>query len=603
MPRDAIELEIFKSLYHSIAEEMGATLRRTAFSPNIKERRDYSCAVFDDEGAVIAMGDHMPVHLGSMPMSVRAAIAACEMEWGDVVMLNDPFCGGTHLPDITLVAPVYVDRPGVRTGRRVARGHTSRVAGELRRRQADFYVASRAHHADVGGTYPGSMGLCREIYQEGLRIPPVRLVRAGVRDPDVLALLLNNVRTPEEREGDLGAQIAACHTGAERLQEVCARYGVEKAKVVARDLLEYSEELMRAFLRQVPEGVYAAEDFLDGDGMSDKPVKIAVAVTIREAVRGRVRRRDVGATKRGRERPRHMVTVDFTGSDPQVEGSVNAVAAITYSACFYVFRCLLAEDVPATAGLMRPIEVIAPEGTIVNARPPAAVAGGNVETSQRIVDVLLRALAQAIPERIPAAAAGTMNNLTIGGIDRRAKESPHASKKARELGHPAGKSGLEEKAAGMGDALAYDAFAYYETIAGGMGARWSKHGISGVHTHMTNSLNTPAEALEYAYPLRVVRYSLRPQSGGAGKFRGGDGIVREIEVLTDCDVTLLAERRARGPWGLAGGADGAPGKAFIIRLDGSIEPMGGKFSTRLRAGERIRIESPGGGGWGKATDL
>jgi N-methylhydantoinase B len=537
MRRDPIELEVFKNLFHSIAEEMGAALRRTAFSPNIKERRDYSCAVFDSAGEVIAMGDHMPVHLGSMPMSVRAAIAQCEMEPGDVVMLNDPFRGGTHLPDITLVAPVFI------------KSHK-----RMRHTTPDFYVASRAHHADVGGAYPGSMGLCREIYQEGLRIPPVKIMRAGVIEGDILALLLNNVRTPEEREGDLGAQIAACHTGAQRLQEVCARYGTDRAQRAARELLEYSEELMRAFLSQVPPGRYRAEDFLDNDGVSDNPVKIAVTIRV------------VTQHGRGRGRPRHVVKVDFTGSDPQAEGSVNAVEAITYSACFYVFRCLLAEDVPATAGLMRPIRVLAPEGTIVNARPPAAVAGGNVETSQRIVDVLLRALAQAIPDSIPAAASGTMNNLTIGGIDP-------------QTGKP---------------------FAYYETIAGGMGARPTKHGVSGVHTHMTNSLNTPAEALEYTYPLRVRRYSLRSGSGGAGKHRGGDGIVREIEVLTDCDVTLLADRRTRGPWGLAGGGAGAPGKASVIRAGGSVEEMPGKFSTRLKKGERIRIESPGGSGWGQS---
>ena len=530
--RDPIELEIFKNLYHSIAEEMGAALRRTAFSPNIKERRDYSCAIFDGAGNVIAMGDHMPVHLGSMPMSVRAAVDARRMSLGDVVMLNDPFRGGTHLPDITLVAPVYVRPPGQRRS-------TS---------QPEFYVASRAHHADVGGAYPGSMGLCREIYQEGVRIPPVKLMRAGVMDRDVLAMLLNNVRTPEEREGDLGAQIAACHTGAERLREICVRYGIQRAKRAADELLDYSEELMRAFLRRVPAGEYRAEDFLDNDGITDRPVRIAVAVKVEPPSRGRT----------------HAVTVDFSGSDPQVEGSINAVAAITYSACFYVFRCLLVEDVPAAAGLMRPIKVIAPEGAIVNARPPAAVAGGNVETSQRIVDVLLRALALAVPDRIPAAASGTMNNLTIGGIDPR-------------TGEP---------------------FAYYETTAGGMGARPSKPGVSGVHTHMTNSLNTPAEALEYAYPLRVRKYCLRPGSGGDGRFRGGDGIVREIEVLTDCEVTLLADRRSRGPWGLAGAKDGAPGKAFIIRSDGSIEKMPGKFSSRLRKGERITIETPGGGGWG-----
>jgi N-methylhydantoinase B len=373
-------------------------------------------------------------------------------------------------------------------------------------------------------------------------------------DRDVLALLLNNVRTPEEREGDLGAQIAACHTGALRLTEVCARYGIDRAQRATAELLAYSEELMRAFLLQVPPGIYSGEDFLDNDGNSENPVKIAVKVSVG---RGQVR---------GRGGAKPLVTVDFTGSDPQVEGSINAVEAITYSACFYVFRCLLAEDVPATAGLMRPIQVIAPEGTIVNAKPPAAVAGGNVETSQRIVDVLLRALAQAVPDRIPAAASGTMNNLTIGGIDPR-------------TGEP---------------------FTYYETIAGGMGARPSEPGVSGVHTHMTNSWNTPAEALEYAYPLRVRRYSLRTASGGAGKYRGGDGMIREIELLTDCEVTLLSDRRTRGPYGLAGGKAGSPARASVIHRDGSIKEMPGKFSTRLKKGERIRIETPGGGGWGES---
>ena len=577
MRRDPIELEIFKNIYHSIAEEMGAALRRTAFSPNIKERRDYSCAIFDSGGEVIAMGDHMPVHLGSMPMSVRAAIESCEPGPGDVIMLNDPFRGGTHLPDITLVAPVFIRRKQRRQDALVTAGEDAGATkNRLKLRKSggrpDFYVASRAHHADVGGTYPGSMGLCREIYQEGLRIPPVRIMRAGKMQADILALLLNNVRTPHEREGDLGAQIAACHTGAERLREVCERYGLDRAKKAARELLEYSEQMMRAFVARVPVGTYRAEDFMDGDGVSDRPVKIAVAVRFAGS---RMRERgqdalatageDAGATKSERHfSGDRLVTVDFTGTDPQVEGSINAVEAITYSACFYVFRCLLAEDVPATSGLMRPVRVIAPSGTVVNARPPAAVAGGNVETSQRIVDVLLRALAQAIPGQIPAAASGTMNNLTIGGIDPRTG----------------------------------DPFAYYETIAGGMGARPTKPGVSGVHTHMTNSLNTPAEALEYSYPLRVRQYSLRRGSGGDGKHRGGDGIVREIEVLADAEVTLLADRRLRGPWGLNGGSDGAPGKACVIRLDGTVEDLPGKFNVRLRKGERIRIETPGAGGWG-----
>jgi len=542
--RDPVELEVFKNLYHSIAEEMGAALRRTSFSPNIKERRDYSCAVFDSEGQVIAMGDHMPVHLGSMPMSVAAAVEHCALEPGDMVMLNDPFRGGTHLPDITLVMPVYVN--GTKHG------------------GPDFYVASRAHHADVGGTYPGSMGPCREIYQEGLRIPPVKIMRGGKLVADVLALLLNNVRTPEEREGDLGAQIAACQTGAQRLREICARYGIARAKKAAADLLVYSEEMMRAFLRTIPPGNYQAEDFLDDDGVEDSPVRIAVTIQVKASSQKKsaVETR-LAASSRGHHTAN--VTIDFTGSDPQVQGAINAVEAITHSACFYVFRCLLREDVPATSGLMRPIRVIAPSGTVVNAKPPAAVAGGNVETSQRIVDVLLKALAQAIPDRIPAAAAGTMNNLTIGGIDPRSGEP----------------------------------FAYYETIAGGMGARCTKDGVSGVHTHMTNSLNTPAEALEYAYPIRLRQYCLRSKSGGAGLHTGGDGIVREIEVLTDAQVTLLADRRSRGPYGLAGGADGAPGRSLIIRRDGSEEELPGKTSVRLRSGERVRIESPGGGGWGR----
>ena len=531
--RDPVELEIFKSLFHSIAEEMGAALRRTAFSPNIKERRDYSCAVFDARGQVVAMGDHMPVHLGSMPMSVRAAVEKLELHAGDVAILNDPFCGGTHLPDITLVAPVYL------AGRKL-RGLAKPA----------FFVASRAHHADVGGTYAGSMGICREIYQEGIRIPPIKLIAGGRLQEDVFRLLLTNVRTPEEREGDLNAQIAACHTGAERLKEIALRYGLPRVERVLDELQEYSEKLMRAFLSRVPHGSYAAEDFLDDDGAGSGPVRIAVKLTFQPAHAGKP-----------------LVTVDFTGSSPQVAGSINAVDAIAYSACFYVFRCLLQEDVPAAAGLMRPVRMIAPSGTIVNSRPPAAVAGGNVETSQRIVDVLLRALAQAMPDRVPAGSSGTMNNLTIGGMDER-------------TGEP---------------------FAYYETIAGGMGARPDRAGVSGVHTHMTNSLNTPAEALEHAYPLRITQYSLRKGSGGAGRFRGGDGIVREVELLADSEVTLLADRRSRGPYGLQGGSDGAAGKTEIVHHDGRRESLPGKVSVRLKKGERVRIESPGGGGWGSGV--
>jgi N-methylhydantoinase B len=533
MTRDPIELEIFKNIFHSIAEEMGAALRRTAFSPNIKERRDYSCAVFDAAGEVVAMGDHMPVHLGSMPMSVRAAIDDLQLGSGDVAILNDPFRGGTHLPDITLVAPVFVTKK------------------KTRKSAPDFYVASRAHHADVGGTYPGSMGLCTEIYQEGVRIPPIKLIVNGEIQREVLALLLNNVRTPQEREGDLGAQIAACHTGATRLQQVAARYGVARMSAAMRELHSYSERMMRAFLAQIPAGTYEAEDFLDDDGVSDVPVRIAVKITVH----------------RGKKNS-EQVTVDFTGSSPQVRGSINAVEAITYSACFYVFRCLLAEDVPATAGLMRPLRTVSPSGSVVNAQPPAAVAGGNVETSQRIVDVLLRALAQAIPDRIPAASSGTMNNLTIGGMDDRNPSDVHP-------------------------------FAYYETVAGGMGARPGKDGVAAVHTHMTNSLNTPVEALEHAYPIRVTEYSVRKNSGGAGKYRGGDGIVREVELLSDAQVTLLADRRKRGPYGLNGGEDGALGMTEVLHAEESRVPLPGKCSVQLKMGDRVRISTSGGGGWGK----
>ncbi|MBV9158130.1 MAG: hydantoinase B/oxoprolinase family protein [Acidobacteriaceae bacterium] len=518
---DPIELALFKSAFHSIAEEMGAALRRTAFSPNIKERRDYSSAVFDQSGNVIAMGDDMPVHLGSMPMSVRAALDKLTLAPDDIAILNDPYEGGTHLPDITLVMPVFFEE----------------------NESASFYVANRAHHADVGGAYPGSMGLCREIWQEGVRIPPLKLVSAGVLNQAVLSLILNNVRTPKEREGDLTAQIGACRIGVQRVQEMLQKYALDRMQANVLALLNHSEELMKAELGQLPQGEFSAEDYLDNDGITDDSLKICVAI-----------RTD---PKRGR------VTVDFTGSAAQVAGSLNAVYAITYSAAFYVFRCLLPEEAAPTAGLMRRVALIIPEGTVVNARPPAAVAGGNVETSQRIVDVLLRALAKILPDRIPAASSGTMNNLTIGGIDPRAAQP----------------------------------YAYYETIAGGSGAGPTSDGMSGVHTHMTNSLNTPVEALEYAYPFRVRRYSYRKNSGGAGEHRGGDGLIREIELLAPAQVTILSERRIHAPYGLHGGGDGSKGRSILIE-NGSERELPGKCNLQVKAGALLRIETPGGGGWG-----
>jgi N-methylhydantoinase B len=514
---DPTTLEIYRALFTSVAEEMGVALRRTAFSPNIKERRDYSCAVFDAKGRVIAQGDHMPVHLGSMPMAVAAALAEIELAPGDVVALNDPFAGGTHLPDVTLVMPVAV-------GPRML-----------------FYVANRAHHADIGGATPGSMGLATDIYGEGIRIPPIRLVRKGVLDRDTMRLLLANVRGNVERRGDFDAQIGSLKTGAARLLEIIERRGEKEVSEYASQLINYSARLMRYTIASIPDGSYEAEDALDDDGVDDRAVTIKVRVTI----------------KGGR------AVVDFSGSAPQVSGAINAVEAITVSAVSYVFRCLVGGEVPASAGLMEPIEVIAPRGTVVNANPPASVAGGNVETSQRIVDVLFRALAKALPDRVPAASQGTMNNLTIGGIDSR--------------------SGQE--------------FSYYETVAGGMGARPAADGMSGVHTHMTNSLNTPAEALEYAYPLRVREYRLRKNSGGAGKHRGGDGVVREIETLVPARMSLLCDRRKRRPYGLFGGEDGEAG-AIVIISEKKKHQVASKGSHELKAGDRIRIETPGGGGWG-----
>ncbi|HEX4278032.1 MAG TPA: hydantoinase B/oxoprolinase family protein [Bryobacteraceae bacterium] len=512
---NSVDLEIFRNLFVSIADEMGAVLRKTAFSANIKERRDYSCAVYDKAGETIAMGDHMPVHLGAMPLSVKHALAAFDLRPGDVAIVNDPFQGGTHLPDITAISGVFTKKD----------------------KAADFYVASRAHHADVGGMSPGSMPLAREIYQEGIRIPPVLLMKDGKVQRDVMQIVLANVRTPEERQGDLLAQVMSNRRGEGRLLEIVARYGLARVHRNARDLQDYSERVTRAMLRRIPEGEYCFRDFLDNDGVTDIPVPIAVALRI-------------GGGK---------VEVDFTGSSPQVAGSVNANYAVAVSAAMYCFRCLIDAEIPYNAGLLRPIRVIAPDRSVVNAGLPAAMAAGNVETSQRITDVILGALAQALPDKIPAASAGTMSNLSFGGWDT----------------------------------LRNRAFAYYETIAGGMGASPRGPGRSATHTHMTNSWNTPIEAFEHAYPVRVRAYRIRIGSGGVGKHKGGDGIVRELEFLDTADVTMLADRHERGPYGLQGGANGTPGKCAL-----DARQLPSKTRVTLKPGETLRIETPGGGGFG-----
>jgi len=505
----------------AIAEEMGVVLGQSGYSPNIKERRDYSCALFDGLGELVAQAAHIPVHLGSTPLSVRAAIERLELKPGDVAVVNDPFAGGTHLPDVTVVMPVFV--PDQKT--------------------AFAYVANRAHHADIGGIAPGSMALATEIYQEGFRLPPVKLMIGGEPVRDIFELFLANTRVREEREGDLRAQIGALQVGAERTRALVATVGQAQVAAAMEALKDYADRMMRATLRKIKPGTYRAEDFLDDDGFGAGPIPLRVAMK-------------VGGGR---------AIADFTGSAPQVRGSVNANYAVTLSATFYVMKCLAAEAVPANEGLMRPIKLVAPAGTIVNALPPAAVAGGNVETSQRIVDVLFRALAGAAPERIAAASSGSMSNLTVGGYD---------SFRGRH-------------------------FSYYETIAGGAGASWGHPGASGLHTHMTNTLNTPIEALEAYYPMRVTEYRIRRGSGGRGEYNGGDGLVREIECLVESNVSLLSERRATAPWGLSGGGDGQAGVNSTIR-NGERTKLPGKANTQLAPGDRVRIETPGGGAWGRA---
>ncbi len=486
MEVNPILLQVFRNRFVAIAEEMGVTLGRTAFSPNIKERRDYSCALFDASGDMIAQAAHIPVHLGSMPLSVKAAIAAGRLAAGDMLMLNDPFAGGTHLPDITLVAPVYV-------------GSSDQPA---------FYVANRAHHSDVGGMTPGSMPVASSIFQEGLIIPPTRIVVNGEIDRNLFNLLLRNVRTPQEREGDFAAQVMANLTGVNRCQQLVDKYGLQQTCDYAGYLNDYAERMLRQTLAEIPDGTYLFSDQLDSDGFSDQTVPLELTLKIAG----------------------EQAELDFRQCAAQVPGSVNAVYAITLSAVLYCFRCLVKEDVPTNAGIARPLRLLTRPGTVVDARFPAAVAGGNVETSQRIVDLVLGALAQALPEQIPAASQGTM--------------------------------------------------------------------ASAVHSHMTNTLNTPIEALEYAYPFRVTEYSVRENSGGAGQQSGGDGLVREIEMLAPTEVTVLTERRRTTPYGLAGGRPGAKGENLKVSK-GQKTQLPGKVTSHLAAGDRLRIATPGGGGWGK----
>ena len=507
---DPITLEIVRNQLEGIAEEMGHVLVAGAYSPNIKERRDCSTALFDTEGRLIAQAEHIPVHLGAMPEAVDA-VRQRDPRPGDIWLLNDPFAGGTHLPDLTMVSPIVVD--GEQLG----------------------YAVSRAHHADVGGMVPGSMPAgAREIYQEGVRIPPVRIVREDERNEELLSLLLANVRNADERRADLRAQIAANERAQQRLSDLQADHGREGLRAAFDAVIDYSGDRMAAEIAALPTGTYTAEDVLEGDGISDEDIRIRVRLTISE----------------------ESIRVDFADTAPQVTGNVNAPRSVTKSAVYFVVRAVTDSDIPPNHGCYRPVSVEIPAGSLLDPEPPAAVVGGNVETSQRVTDTVLSAFAEAIPDRVPAQGQGTMNNLTIGSRDG-------------------------------------ESFSYYETIGGGFGARSTKDGMDGVQVGMTNTLNTPVEALEAEYPLRVTRYALRPDSGGRGRYRGGHGIERCLVTEAPATVSLLTERRRYSPRGVAGGENGARGENLI---DG--EPVGAKTTIEVDAGTTVTVRTPGGGGHG-----
>jgi len=508
---ERIELGLFSSRVAAVCEEMGALLGRTAFSPNIRDRLDYSCAVFDAGGALLGQATHIPVHLGSMAYAMTGLARSRDWLPGDMLILNDPFRGGTHLPDITMVAPVF---------------HQEQLVG---------FAANRAHHADIGAEAPGSMPVTTRLEEEGLRIPPTLLLEQDRMRAEVFDRLLAGLRDGAAARGDFNAQVAANRLGVRRLGVLAGTLGVARFRARCEELQAYAGRLAAACLEEFPQGAWSFTDYLDDDGAGTVDIAISVRV----------------------ERVPDGFEVDFAGTSPQVPGNFNCPLAVTAAAVFYVFRCLMPDQVPACAGAMRGIRIVAPAGSLVNASPPAAVAAGNVETSMRIVDVVCGALAQAVPERLAAAGQGTMNNLAMGRK---------------------GKGGWD----------------YYETIAGGHGAGPGFDGLSGRHSHMTNTLNTPVEVVERNYPLRILRYALRPGSGGAGAHRGGAGVVREYRFLEAAQLAVLTERRGRGPWGLAGGQPGRPG---VNRLDG--EPLAAKVQLEVRAGQVLTIETPGGGGYGE----
>lgn len=522
---DPISFEVIKNSLISVSREMSVALRKTAFSPNIKERRDCSCALFDVHGKLVAQSKDIPVHLGAMPLSVKSCIGEVgdDLVEGTMALHNDPFSGGSHLPDLTLVAPVFNE-------------------GEL-----VGFVANRAHHADVGGESPGSMpGLSVSITEEGVTIRPRIVVNKGNLETETISDLLQATRTPDERVGDLSAQIAANNVGISRLHSVANEHGWNTVTHTFKELLDYSKEMMVERLLKYCGLESEFTDFMDSDGAGTWKIPISAKIKIGQ--------RDA--------------TVDFAGTANQVRGNINCPLASTLSSVYYVFVVLFGHGIPTNEGCWSILNVNVPEGSLLNPKHPAAVSAGNVETSQRIVDVILGVIASISPEEVPAASQGTMNNVAIGGIDNRSNTP----------------------------------FSFYETIGGGVGAISGKQGESAIHTHMTNTLNTPIESLETSYPLRIWRYAIRQATGGAGKWQGGDGIIREIELLSDdCTVSIQSERRHSRPWGLKGGEAGVPGRNSIV-YDDHVHELQAKTTVTAPEGAIIRIETPGGGGWGKPTD-
>ena len=509
---DPITLEVFRNRLASVAEEMGGVLRRTAYSPNIKERADCSAAIFVANGEMLAQAEHIPVHLGSMPASVAAVldVFGSKVDPNVQFAVNDPYAGGTHLNDLTLVRPVHIDR---------------KLIG---------WVANRAHHADVGGEAPGSMPAhATRLVQEGHVVPPTIAVVGGEWSSEFFDGFVEATRTPDERVGDLSAQLGANEFGALRLIEVVRAHGVRRFGAIAGGLLDYGEARMRSALNALPDGEYRFADAMEF-GELDVPIEVSVGIDGDQLI------------------------ADFSGSSPQIEANFNAVDAVTRSCLYYAVRVATDPTIPANGGCYRPLELVTEPGSIVSARDGVAVAAGNVETSQRIADVLLGALAQAAPDRVPAASQGTMNNILIGS----------------------------------------ESSVYYETVAGGEGATPDRPGQSGMHTGMTNTKNTPIESLETHYPFRVLETSLRARSGGPGRHCGGEGMIREIEFLKAATVSLMGERRRLQPWGLMGGESGACGEDWVHRVGQSAERVPGKATFEVESGDRLRVLTPGGGGWG-----